>query len=138
MTAHALTCQSCDRKVHGELYHLGFSDMEALYCSACPSVLLLKDPQLLEVRGVSLVDIGKFEFYNRHLLPYFARVEALFAPCACGGRYAYMNPPRCPWCKGLMRGDCYEDKPILKQRDGYVFVCGGSVEDAHHLRSAAA
>jgi hypothetical protein len=40
-----------------------------------------------------------------------------------------MNPPRCARCRGLLRGDVYEDKPILKLNDGYVFVTVGSVKD---------
>ena len=45
-----------------------------------------------------------------------------------------MNPPRCPKCNGLIRGDIYEDKPILKNTDGYVFVTTGSVDDINQLK----
>jgi hypothetical protein len=45
-----------------------------------------------------------------------------------------MNPPRCPRCLGLIRGNLYEDKPILKLNDGYVFVSIGSVDDVARLR----
>jgi hypothetical protein len=89
---------------------------------------------LLEDGGIALPPEGSFEFYNRHLLPYYAQVEALFRPCVCGGQYGYLNPPRCPVCSGLLRGDCYEDKPILKQRDGFVFVTIGSVDDREQLK----
>jgi len=133
MSAHAAVCQACHREVQGEIFHLGFSDMDALYCSKCPKVLLLKDWRLPQRRGILPPTEREFQYYSRQWLPYYAKVEALFRPCACGGHYGYMNPPRCPLCNGLLRGDCYEDKPILKQRDGYVFVCAGSVNDSEQL-----
>jgi len=129
MTKHTVKCQSCSAEVVGELYHAGFSDMEGLYCSSCPRVLLLKDWHLLEQRGIRLPPEGSFQYYNRHMLSYYAQVEALFRQCQCGGHYGYMNSPRCPVCSGLLRGDSYEDKPILKQQDGFVFVTTGSVDD---------
>lgn len=138
MTAHTAKCQTCGRKVSGEIYHLGFSDMDALYCSSCPRVLLFKDHSLLDRFGIKWPHLKAhdpgFQFYNRHLLPVFERIESLFKPCQCGGRYAYMNPPRCPKCNGLLRGDLYEDKPILKQNDGYVFVTVGCVDDLQQLK----
>jgi hypothetical protein len=138
MTAHTAPCQACGERILGEIFHLGFSDMDALYCSSCPSVLLLKDGRILERHGITWPDVDAskpgFQFYCRHLLPVFAQIEALFRPCACGGHYGFMNPPRCPQCLGLLRGDVYEDKPILKLNDGYVFVTVGSVDDRTQLR----
>ena len=29
---------------------------------------------------------------------YHAAVEGQLAPCACGGRFTYAAPPRCPHC----------------------------------------
>ncbi|WP_139351688.1 hypothetical protein [Rhodanobacter sp. C06] len=141
MTAQIIVCQACNAEVHGEIYHLGFCDMQALYCSSCPKVLLLKDRELLPSNGISWPNLTAadpgFEFYDRHLLPVYASIEALFDPCECGGRYLYMAPPHCPKCGGLLRGDCYEDKPILKERDGYVFVSAGSVTDHEQLKQLA-
>lgn len=138
MTAHTTKCQTCGEAISGEIYHLGFSNMEALYCSSCPRVLLLKTPGLLERFHLTYpplnADKPGFQPYLRHLLPFFAEVETLFSPCQCGGRYGYMNPPRCPKCNGLLRGNAYEDKPISKLNDGYVFVTLGSVDDVCQLK----
>lgn len=46
MTAHSYTCKNCSSEVQGELYHLGFSDMDCMYCDSCPRVLLLKEYNL--------------------------------------------------------------------------------------------
>src|SRR5687768_6742272 len=142
MTAHTETCEACGQTVEGEIYHLGFSDMAALYCSSCPRVLLLKDWTLLDRNGIKSPNLMAhdpgFQPYDRHLLSYFEQIEALFRPCQCGGHYRYMNSPRCPHCNGLLRGDCYEDKPILKERDCYVFVTASSVDDHECLRANVA
>ena len=141
MTDHKATCQSCKSEVNGQLYHLGFSDMQALYCSSCPSVLLLKDPDLLVRHGIAWPNLAPhdlgFQFYGRHLLPVYATIESLFNPCSCGGTFQFMAPPRCPICNDLLRGDCYEDKPVLKERDGYVFVSASSVDDRQQTRALA-
>lgn len=42
MTEHVQKCGACGDEVKGELYHLGFSDMDAVYCCDCPNVLLIK------------------------------------------------------------------------------------------------
>ena len=137
MTKETATCQSCGKDIAGEIYHLGFSNMEALYCSSCPKVLLLSDFELIENRNIiwphlKANDEG-WQYYDRHLLPVYSQIEKLFKDCNCGGRFGFMNPPRCPKCSDLLRGNCYEDKPILKQRDRYIFVCGGSVTDKEQL-----
>ncbi len=137
MNTHTETCDSCGASVNGETYHRGFSQMEALYCSKCPRVLLLKDWELLKRHGIEFpsLDISApgSQSYCRHVLPTFRRIEALFRPCQCGGRYGYLNPPRCPMCAGLLRGDTYEDKPILNFNDGYVFISIGSVDDRDQI-----
>ena len=113
--------------------------MEALYCSSCPKVLLLKTPGLLERFNIVRPPLGAkqpgFQPYLRHQLPFYAKVEALFSPCECGGHYGYMNPPRCPKCNGLLRGDLYGDKPIAKVTDGYALITLGSVDDVSKLKS---
>ena len=75
-----------------------------------------------------------FQYFDRHLFPVFKQIEDLFRPCSCGGHYGYMNPLRCPKCDGLFLGDIYEDKPVLKTRDKYVFVTIGSVDDVEQLK----
>ena len=137
MTAHTAKCRNCGEDVSGEIYHLGFSDMQALYCSSCPKVLLLKDFSLLERNNIKWPNLRacdpEFQYFERHLFPVFKQIEKLFRPCSCGGHYGYMNPPRCPKCAGLFLGDVYEDKPVLKSRDKYVFVTVGSVDDVEQL-----
>ena len=138
MTAHKAKCRNCGEQVSGEIYHLGFSDMQALYCSSCPKVLLLKDFKLFERNEIKWLNLKAsdpgFQYFDRHLLPVFKQIEDLFRRCSCGGYYGYMNPPRCPKCNGLFLGDIYEDKPVLKSRDKYVFVTAGSVNDAEQIK----
>ena len=93
---------------------------------------------MIESRGIKRPNLkagdNGWEYYDRHLLPVYTKVEGLFMPCRCGGHFGYMNPPRCPKCLKYLMGDCYEDKPILKERDKYVFVSVGSVTDKEQLR----
>ena len=93
---------------------------------------------LLENLGIKWLNLEPgdrgWQEYGRHSLPIYERIEELFKPCECGGVFRYMNPPRCPRCRGLLRGDLYEDKPVLKSRDGYVFVTAGSVNDLQQLK----
>lgn len=137
MTSHSLTCKCCDTEVQGELYHLGFSDMDCMYCDSCPSVLLLKEQMLATKNGIEWPnlqpgDLG-WEYYNRYLLPYYARFEALFKPCRCGGHYRASAAPRCPKCNGLLAEYAPPtDKPSLWQK-GHVFVTVGSVTDSEWL-----
>lgn len=139
MSTYVVECQACGEDVAGEIHHLAFTNMEALYCSSCPRVLLLKTPSLLERFKIVRPPLEKskpgFLPYLRHLLPFYEKVEALFLPCECGGHYGYMNPPRCPKCNGLLRGDLYGDKPIAKATDGYALVTLGSVDDISHLKA---
>lgn len=139
MSAHTESCQSCNAQIEGNMIHLGFSDMQALYCSSCPCVLLLKDWTLLEKHGISWPHLQAgdkgWQPWDRHLLPIYQKIEALFIPCSCGGTFRFMNSPRCPKCKGLLRGDVYEDKPILKERDLYAFVSVDSISDTDGLKT---
>jgi hypothetical protein len=131
-------CEACGEDVVAGMIHLGASNAEALYCSSCPRVLLLRTPDLLERFGIKRPALGPnfpgFQPFLRHLLPFYAKVEALFLPCECGGHYGYMNPPRCPKCNGLLRGDVYGDKPIAKVTDGYALVTLGAVDDMDQLK----
>ncbi|HEX8988384.1 MAG TPA: hypothetical protein VF816_10510 [Rhodocyclaceae bacterium] len=137
MSAYVVQCQACGASIEAELRHLAAGDMDALYCSSCPKVLLART-SLLERFGLVRPPLGHlhpgFLPYLRHLLPYYAKVEALFRPCDCGGHFGFMNSPRCPKCNGLLRGDLYGDKPIAKVTDGYAIVSAGAVDDVGRLK----
>lgn len=117
------TCLDCQRSIPAKLLHLGFSDTLALYCSRCEAVLLidlfntnLRD--LFPPRQIPQGDYGVWE------IPYWEKIEALFHACPCGGHFGYLNPPRCPACKGFIVGNLYEGKPAKKAIDGYAYVTG--------------
>ena len=129
MTHHIQQCKSCDTEVQGELYHLGFSDMEALYCERCPNVLLIKDPDFYRRIGVSppnlsAGDEGWLE-YNRHLLPFFGQVESHLPTCSCGGCFRYMAAPRCAACNDYIFAQPYSEPIDRSVR--HVFVSKDSV-----------
>lgn len=138
MTKHTQACESCGVSIEGELYHLGLSNMSCMYCDSCPSVLLIKDGDLASRHGIERPylragDEG-WEYYDRHLLPFYERYEALFKPCSCGGRYHAYALPRCPECNGYILGGTPEpDKPIAWLRR-HVFITTGSVTDSEHVR----
>ena len=131
MTKHTQVCASCNSEVSGELYHLGFSDMEAIYCNSCPNVLLIKDLEFYEKNGVNFPNLMAgdkgWEEYNRHLLPYFKEAEKHFPLCSCGGRYEYMAAPRCPKCNEYILGKGHEDKPVYRNIR-HVFITKESIE----------
>jgi hypothetical protein len=141
MTVHSLTCKNCNANVAGELLHLGFSDMDCMYCDSCPRVLLVKDHSLAEKHGIKWPhfqpgDAG-WEYYNRHLLPYYARFEALFKPCVCGGHFKASASPRCPKCNDFLAGTAPPtDQPSTWQHKRHVFITLGSVADTEWLRDA--
>jgi len=125
VTAHTQTCKQCLTKISGELVHLGFSDMDAIYCNRCPNVLFIKDWKFFDRIGVSVPDLtagdkGWLE-YDRHLLPYYTEVEKHFPPCSCGGQFQYMAAPRCPQCRDYLLGVGYSDKPVLRKQQ-FAFV----------------
>lgn len=137
MTVHSVTCKSCSSVVVGELYHLGFSDMDCMYCDSCPRVLLLKDRRLAELNGIHWPNLqagdAGWEFYDRHLLPYYAKFESLFKSCPCGGNFRASAAPRCRFCNGFILGSALEaDKPST-WRKGHVFVTLGSFVDTEWL-----
>ena len=142
MTKHTQTCKACGKESTGELYHLGFSDMDCMYCDSCPNVLLLTDPEILERNEIQWPHLQPgddgWEYYDRHLVPTYERIERLFKPCHCGGRFRAWALPRCPNCNEFIFGaEPQQDKPVTwKHR--YVFVTVGSVADKDHLGENAA
>ena len=138
MTAHTKICASCSSAVTGELYHLGFSGMDCMYCDSCPKVLLLKDPaqssSLFRDWPHLVAGDAGWEEYDRHLLPHFERLEMSFEPCTCGGRYRKRALPRCPLCNQfLVAGKVEPDKPVF-WRHQHVFITAGSVDDMSAIR----
>lgn len=128
----AAQCINCGRFVRARSYHLGFSDLLALYCSSCEGVLLVGTDvdyrDLLPPRDrLSQGDYGSWE------LPYWQTIERLFAPCPCGGSFGYLNPPRCPHCHAPIAGDVFAGKVALKQRERYCFLSGKQVDGANAL-----
>lgn len=140
MTVQSVICQCCNAQVEGELYHLGFSDMDCMYCDSCPRVLLLKDHTLAKRNGILWPHLqpgdAGWEYYNRHLLPYNARFEALFKPCECGGRFRANSAPRCPKCNGFLQGEPPPPDQPSTWHKRHVFVTLGSVIDAEWLSAA--
>ena len=130
MTKHTLICQSCNSEIAGEIYHLGFSNMEAIYCTNCPNVLLIKDLNFYNKNGIKILNLKAgdkgWQAYDRHLLPYFKKVESLFPDCSCGGKFEYMAAPRCPNCNEYIMGNGYDDKPIYRNIR-HVFISKESI-----------
>ena len=139
MTAHSVICKSCGANVEGELYHLGFSDMDCMYCDSCPRVLLLKDYTLAERHGINWPQLQPgdpgWEHYNRHLIPYYARFEALFKPCVCGGHFRASAAPRCPSCNGFLAGVAPPADQPSTWHKGHVFITLGSFTDTEWLNA---
>ncbi|HDY99556.1 MAG TPA: hypothetical protein ENH72_13850 [Pseudomonas sabulinigri] len=132
MTEHVQKCGACGEEVKGELYHLGFSDMDAVYCWDCPNVLLIKDHDFFEKNGITFPHLMPgdkgWQEYNKHMLPYYKEAEKLFPGCGCGGSFRFMAPPRCPKCNDYLAGKDkdYGGKPYYRYHK-YVFVTVGSV-----------
>lgn len=137
MTAHSYTCKNCSAEIHGQLYHLGFSEMDCMYCDSCPRVLLLKEYDLAQKHGINWPNLQPgdqgWEYYNRHLLPYYAKFEALFKSCVCGGRFRACAVARCPHCNGFISGSAPPADQPSTWRKGHVFVTLGSVTDSEWL-----
>jgi hypothetical protein len=114
-----LLCQSCGTLVPFKAYHIGFSSFYPLYCDSCPDVLLLED--YLRFPYGSCTN-SPSENAGKNWLPGIHKVDSTLPKCKCGGSFAYMNPPRCPHCLGLVQGDLYAGKPVMKGRDRYTFV----------------
>jgi len=130
-----IICKSCGEKISGTYVNLGFSCTAALNCSKCESILFISDYDDVWNKYPKLKE-AKFEPHNRHLLPYWNAIELEYENCDCGGSFNFMNPPRCPLCKGSLGRYTYEDKPILKQWDRYSFVCGKTYKGEEHKKQS--
>lgn len=137
MSKHTQECKSCGEESKGEIYHLGFSNMDCMYCDSCPRVLLLNDRNLLKSKGIVLPNHRagdeSWEYYDRHLLPIYEKIETLFKSCSCGGNFKASAAPRCSICNDYLSGIKPDlDKPST-WLSRYVFVTIGSFEDVDHL-----
>lgn len=130
MTKHTQECEKCKKSIDGEIYHLGFSNIEAVYCSSCPNVLLIEDQDFFSNNGVDFPNLVAgdkgWQEYNKHLLPYYKKAEKLFPKCECGGSFQFMAPPRCANCNEYLSGNGYDNKPYYRNHK-YVFVSKNSV-----------
>ncbi len=111
--------------------------MSCMYCDSCPKVLLLKDGSILKKNGIKFPQLQPsdegWEFYDRHLIPTYEKIEALFNPCSCGGRFRAWAVPRCSICNDYIFGSAPElDKPI-NWSSKHVFVTVSSFIDNEHL-----
>ena len=130
MTKHTLNCKECRNSIDGELYHLGFSNLEAIYCDSCPNVLLLRLPGFYSDNGIEMPSLQAGDegwgFYDRHLFPYYEKAESHFPSCSCGGCFRFMAAPRCPVCKQYLMGKGFANPIDRNMR--HVFVCAESFE----------
>jgi hypothetical protein len=112
-------CKSCGRLVPYAAWHLGFSGIIDLACDRCPDVLLVDDHEHFPYGAATSKPTAD---YGRNWLEDIQKLDGILPGCPCGGRFAFMHPPRCPHCCGLLLGDTYENQPILKVRAGYSIV----------------
>ncbi len=130
----AKLCHSCGGFVSGTVAHLGFSNLDAMYCSKCEGVLYISQYSL-DVTDIFSESCPREE-YSMEYVPVWTKFEALFAPCPCGGKFKMLNPPRCPKCHDFILGDYYNGKPIYKLRDKYSFQSGKSFHEGDLLKES--
>jgi hypothetical protein len=119
---HRALCPHCGREFEYERYHAGFSNEGHMYCdrdetvitwdaySPAYSKLTSEHPWMLDS-----VDQG--------------RVEQALKPCPNGGRFAFANPPLCPFCR--------ESVAYLVPNGEYFIVTGRRVDaDAEDMWTA--
>ncbi len=115
-------CLSCFKKVKFNVYHGGFSNKLAIYCSGCPCVLYIEDFSKLPNTHNKPTNSGYSEYISE-----FENFDKTLPKCKCGGEFKYLNNPKCPQCKGEFFGDIYKGKPIYKMRDFNLFEFNNNV-----------
>jgi len=87
-------CASCGRSFDYYLVHNGFNASHYAYCDRCGRTLFLDIyyDRIPEESG----------FPAEGLSPH---VQALLAPCECGGRFAPTARPRCPHCQAELSAE---------------------------------
>jgi DNA-directed RNA polymerase subunit RPC12/RpoP len=107
-TSHV--CRSCGTEF--TVQQEGSRKSDVLHCDVCGArtYVLLVEVQDLYLRyhrtpllAFKLDNTGRRVQYvspaaARERAEYHAAVEGTLGPCACGGRYRYAAPPRCPGC----------------------------------------
>jgi hypothetical protein len=101
-------CKTCgvELEVKGK-YHAGFSDLGFLYCDKDTTVLTFSsyDPQYQEIVG----RIHPWVLAWDGKMGELRRVESRLRKCPCGGSFSFLNPLRCPVCRGAFSGPISDD-----------------------------
>ncbi len=74
-----------------EQYHAGFGDEGYLYCDRGPTVLTWSAYDRAYSALANKLPWMLTDAEKRH-------VEDALLPCPCGGKFAFGNPPLCPYC----------------------------------------
>jgi len=86
--SHLCLCDACGGTFRLQSFHAGFMDVAYFYCDRAPHTLTASGwlPDAPPALGTADPEGVR-------------RFEAGLPPCAeCGGRFAYLNPLRCPLC----------------------------------------
>ena len=115
---HRATCPHCGREFEYERYHAGFSNEGYMYCDEDETVLTWDtyNPAYSRLTSKHPWTLNPEEQ---------KRVEAAVKPCPYGGKFAFANPPLCPFC--------HESIVFLVPSRAYFVVTGrrvnGDIED---------
>ena len=88
-------CEYCHAVFAYQIVHNGFNDSTHAYCDRCGLTAILR-------LGATERRVGKLP---DRLTPLPPQLEALLAPCACGGRFRGIAPARCPMCRNALSPD---------------------------------
>jgi hypothetical protein len=80
-------CDVCARSFRLQSFHTGFGNQAYFYCSEAPHTLVISSSEEGAPPALGEPDVEAL-----------GRLEAKLPRCACGGRFAYWNPLRCPHC----------------------------------------
>ena len=81
-------CENCGALFPYMIINNGFNDSTHAYCDRCGATAILGVVELEKRLG----------YMPKRMTPLPTAVEALLAPCACGGRFKGSAPARCPKC----------------------------------------
>lgn len=93
----SIKCSTCSELFSVEVLHAGFDDSEFLYCDHCHRVAVLN---IYSGRSTALRDLAQAGLWTWRDSPGArSQIEALLAPCECGGHFTFDAVPRCPHCR---------------------------------------